>query len=250
MQNIPITRTSGRTLEELRPITIKANVAPNALGSVLIQFGNTQVICAATFEKAVPKWMTQQSIVGGWLSAEYAMLPYSTLERKQRDSTRGKIDGRNHEIQRLIGRALRAVIDLKKMTGYTLWIDCDVLQADGGTRTASVTGAFVAAKIAIHKLLNKGDLLVSPFKDSVAAVSVGVLKDNLLLDLDYEEDKNAQVDFNIVMTGSGKFVEIQGAGEENTFSESQLSELLQLAKKGIQRLTEIQLATLKSENIF
>lgn len=249
MQNTSFTRAFNRTFKELRPVSIQTNVAPNALGSVLLKFGNTQVICAATFEKAIPKWMAQQSIGGGWLSAEYAMLPYSTLDRKQRDSTRGKIDGRNIEIQRLIGRSLRAAIDLKKITGYTLWIDCDVLQADGGTRTASITGAFVAAKIATHKLLQKGDLLVSPFHDSVAAVSVGLLNNLSLLDLDYKEDKDAQVDFNVVMTGSGKFVEIQGAGEEHTFSESQLSELLELAKEGIQKLTQIQMDTLRSENI-
>jgi ribonuclease PH len=176
----------------------------------------------------------------GWISAEYAMLPYSTLSRKQRASSAGKVDGRSVEIQRLIGRSIRAVADLEKMPGITLWIDCDVLQADGGTRTASISGAYVAAKIAVKKLLEAGDITEDPFVDSVSAVSVGVLGDKVVLDLPYEEDKDADVDANIVMTGSGKFVELQASGEEATFDAEQLAQLISLAKGGIEQISKLQ----------
>lgn len=233
-------RTDNRSADQMRPVRIEPGFAPNATGSVLCAFGNTQVICAATLEKDVPRWMKAQQVPGGWISAEYSMLPYSTLDRKQRDISRGKQDGRSIEIQRLIGRAIRAVSDLSKLPGYTLWLDCDVLQADGGTRTASITGAYVAARLAVDKVIAAGGLKESPFKDSVGAVSVGVLKGACLLDLDYPEDRDASVDANVVMTGKGHFVEVQTSGEEATFSGEQLEELLKLARKGISELSQLQ----------
>lgn len=241
---LPFQRPDYRKEDELRQIKIEPGFAANADGSVLISFGDTKVICAATFEEKVPKWMQQQGIKGGWITAEYSMLPYSTLERKQRDVSRGQVEGRTIEIQRLIGRALRAVTDLKKLPGYTLWIDCDVLQADGGTRTAAVTGSYIAAQIAVNKLLKANKLKESPFIDSVAAVSVGIFQNTPILDLNYIEDQDADVDFNVVMTGSGKFVELQAMGEESSFNETQLGHLLTLAKKGISELTLIQKKTI------
>lgn len=234
MNDLP--RPDGRRSDELRPITFQVGIAPHATGSVLIGFGDTRVICSATLEKKVPRWMQAQKVPGGWLSAEYSMLPYSTLDRKQRDINRGKQDGRAVEIQRLIGRALRAVVDLEKLPGMTLWLDCDVLQADGGTRTASITGAYVAAKLAVKRLMKDGVLEEDPFNGSVAAVSTGVYYDTPVLDLNYDEDKAASVDFNIVMTGQGEFIEVQGAGEEATFSRGQLEELVALGEQGIRQL--------------
>jgi ribonuclease PH len=184
--------------------------------------------------------MKQQKVPGGWLTAEYSMLPYSTLDRKPRDISRGKIDGRTVEIQRLIGRSLRAVIDLQKLGQNTLWLDCDVLQADGGTRTASITGAYVAARLAVQKLLDEKKLAENPLTDSVGAVSVGIFGGRELLDLAYVEDKDAEVDFNIVMTGRGQFVEVQGSGEEATFSQAQLDSLLGLAQKGLKEVSSLQ----------
>ena len=233
-------RPDNRTLDQLRPIDFKVGIAPHASGSILISFGNTQVICAAMLEKKVPGWMQRQGIEGGWITAEYAMLPYSTLQRKTRDGTRGRTDGRTIEIQRLIGRSLRAVVDLKKLPGMTLWIDCDVLQADGGTRTASITGAYVASRLAVEKLLLSGELSENPFRDSIAAVSVGIYKEAVILDLNYIEDRDASVDFNVVMTGAGNFVELQGTGEESTFTREQLDQLLELGQKGIGELTRLQ----------
>jgi len=233
-------RHDGREHDALRSISIKPGIAPNASGSVLCCFGNTQVICAATLEDRVPGWMRAQGVEGGWLTAEYSLLPYSTLDRKGRDVNRGKLDGRTVEIQRLIGRSLRAIIDLKKLGSRTLWIDCDVLQADGGTRTASITGAYVAVKLAISKYLENGKLTENPIKDSVSAISVGICEGTPLLDLDYPEDKDADVDFNVVMTGKGQFVEVQGTGEEAVFSEEELQKLLTLAKKGCIDLKAIQ----------
>ena len=241
------TRPDGRKPEELRPITFEANFAPHASGSVLVGFGQTRVICAATIEKKIPGWMRQQGLNGGWLTAEYSMLPYSTLERKQRDISRGKIDGRTVEIQRLIGRSLRAVIDLSKLPEHTLWVDCDVIQADGGTRTASITGAYLAARLAVQKLVDTKVLADNPFRDSVGAVSVGICQDQSLLDLAYLEDKDAAVDFNVVMTGQGQFVELQGSGEEATFSEEQLARLIGLAKKGLQEISALQTAFLSKQ---
>ncbi|HEY1765284.1 MAG TPA: ribonuclease PH [Opitutaceae bacterium] len=240
----PLERAEGRKADQLRPISFEADFAPHATGSVLVRYGSTQVICAATIEPGVPNWMKQQGVKGGWLTAEYSMLPYSTHERKPRDINKGKLDGRTVEIQRLIGRSLRAVVNLDKLGSNTLWIDCDVLQADGGTRTASITGAYVAARLAVQRLLDNGKLKESPLSDSVAAVSAGLFGGNLLLDLAYLEDKDAEVDFNVVMTGQGRFVEVQGSGEEATFSNDQLQELLTLAGKGLRELSALQAAFL------
>ncbi|MEM8549804.1 MAG: ribonuclease PH [Verrucomicrobiota bacterium] len=233
-------RHDGRLPDALRPLSFEPGIAPHATGSVLTSFGSTRVICAATLEKRVPGWMRDQGVEGGWITAEYSMLPYATLDRKRRDIDKGRLDGRTVEIQRLIGRSMRAVVDLKKLPGHTLCIDCDVLQADGGTRTASITGAYVAAEMAVNRLIADGVLKESPFRDSVAAVSVGVFHELPVLDLNYHEDKDASVDFNIVMTGSGQFVELQGTGEEATFSEGELAELLALGKKGIAEITSKQ----------
>ena len=233
-------RADGRRADQLRPVTLEAGIAPHATGSVLIGFGSTRVICAATIEPGVPTWMKQQGVKGGWLTAEYSMLPYSTLERKPRDISRGKIDGRTVEIQRLIGRSLRAVIDLEKLGPNTLWLDCDVLQADGGTRTASITGAWVAARLAVQKLIDAKKIAENPLSDSVAAVSVGIFGGGELLDLAYLEDRDAEVDCNVVMTGRGQFVEVQGSGEEATFSHGQLQSLLDLAQKGLRELAALQ----------
>jgi len=237
-------RAGGRKADELRPISFEADFAPHATGSVLVRYGSTQVICAATIEPGVPTWMKQQGVKGGWLTAEYSMLPYSTHERKARDINKGKLDGRTVEIQRLIGRSLRAAVDLDRLGQNTLWLDCDVLQADGGTRTAGITGAYVAARLAVQRLVDRGDLRESPLADSVAAVSVGVLGGNLLLDLDYAEDRDAEVDFNIVMTGQGRFIEVQGTGEETTFSHEQLQDLIGLAQRGLKAISALQAAFL------
>jgi len=242
--NTPFARPDNRAIDELRTITFETGIAPHALGSVLVSFGDTRVICAASIDNRVPGWMRAQKVEGGWMTAEYSMLPYSTLDRKRRDISSGKADGRTIEIQRLIGRSLRAVFDLKKLIGKTIWIDCDVLQADGGTRTASITGAYVAAQIAIQKLIAKGELAENPFNEAVAAVSVGVYQDTAVLDLNYPEDKNATVDANIVMTGTGKFVEVQSSGEEATFTREELDALLDLAAKGITEINELQNAAI------
>lgn len=233
-------RPDGRAPDELRPISFEPGIAPHATGSVLVSFGQTRVICAATLDNRVPRWMRQQGVAGGWLTAEYSMLPYSTHDRKQRDISRGKLDGRTVEIQRLIGRSLRAVVDLKKLTDHTLWIDCDVLQADGGTRTASITGAYLAARLAVQQLLDTEKIAENPFRDSIAAISVGICDGRTVLDLPYVEDKDASVDFNVVMTGQGRFVEVQGTGEEATFSEDEFQNLITLAKKGISEIAAMQ----------
>jgi ribonuclease PH len=233
-------RSDGRNHDQLRQIDFIVDVAPHAAGSVLISFGNTRVICAATIQEDVPRWMKVQNVKGGWLTAEYSMLPYSTLDRKERESSRGKPDGRSTEIQRLIGRSLRAVIDLEKLGSRTLNIDCDVLQADGGTRTASITGACVAAAIACNRLLEKGKITRQPIKKKVAAVSAGIVKGETLLDLCYVEDAAADVDCNVVLTEDGEFVEIQGSGEEATFTEPQLHSMLEVSRKGIRELCALQ----------
>jgi len=246
---MPVSRIDSRRPDQLRPVTLEANIAPHASGSVLIGFGSTRVICAATIEPKVPSWMKQQGVKGGWLTAEYSMLPYSTLDRKARDISKGKIDGRTVEIQRLIGRSLRAVLDLSKLGENTLWVDCDVLQADGGTRTASITGAYLAARLAIQKLLDAKKIPENPLNDSVAAISVGLYQGEGLLDLNYVEDKDAEVDANVVMTGRGQFVEVQSSGEESTFSHEQLQQLLALAKTGLEELAAVQRAFLLKHNI-
>jgi len=241
---MPLSRPDGRRPDQLRPVSFEAGPAPYAAGSVLVRFGATQVICAVTLEPKVPVWMKQQGVPGGWLTAEYSMLPYSTLERKPRDISRGRLDGRTVEIQRLIGRSLRAVLDLRRIGDNTLWIDCDVLQADGGTRTASITGAYVATRLALQQLVATGRLPENPLVDSVAAVSVGRWQEQEVLDLSYVEDREAAVDFNVVMTGGGNFVEVQGAGEEATFSQDELDRLLALARHGLQELAAQQTAFL------
>jgi ribonuclease PH len=234
------TRADGRNPNQLRPIRFQNNIAPYATGSTLIEWGSTRVICGVTVEEAVPRWMKEQNVEGGWVTAEYAMLPYSTLERKSRDSARGKIDGRSHEIQRLIGRAMRAALNLEKLGERTVWVDCDVLQADGGTRAAAVTGAFVALSMAMQKLLVEGKLTEDPVLHAVAAVSVGIVNGQPLLDLCYAEDVAAAVDLNLVMNSAGEFIEVQSMGEEATFSEKQLNDLLALGKAGIRELLSAQ----------
>ncbi len=247
MTQTPETRIDGRRADQMRPVSFQAGVAPHATGSVLVRFGATQVICAATIEPNVPTWMKQQGVKGGWLTAEYSLLPYSTLERKPRDISKGRLDGRTVEIQRLIGRALRAVLDLGRLGTNTLWIDCDVLQADGGTRTAAITGAYLAARLAVQKLIDAKRIPENPLADSVAAVSVGICGGRELLDLAYVEDKDAEVDCNVVMTGQGRYVEVQGSGEESTFSPQELAGMLELAQKGIRELAGLQAAFLAKE---
>jgi ribonuclease PH len=233
-------RLDGRETWDLREVVIEPGVAPYAHGSVLIRFGRTQVICAATLEETVPRWMKEQGIEGGWITAEYSMLPYSTSPRKPRDITKGRPDSRGTEIQRLIGRSLRAAVDLLALGQRTLWVDCDVLQADGGTRTAAITGACVAMELACRTLLEAGKIPSSPMRRKVAAVSVGLVGGEALLDLSYEEDKEASVDMNLVMTDQLEFVELQGSGEQAVFSDDQLGAMLGLGKAGIRRLVQIQ----------
>lgn len=239
-------RADGRSANQLRALRFQNHIAPYATGSTLIEWGNTRVICGITVEEIVPRWMKEQKVPGGWLTAEYSMLPYSTLERKPRDVTKGRLDGRASEIQRLIGRSIRAAIDLQKIGERTVWIDCDVLQADGGTRTAAITGAFVALSLAVKKLLEEKKLAVNPILNSVAAVSIGVVGGQPLLDLCYTEDVAASVDMNLVMNSAGEFIELQGSGEEATFTESQLADLLALGKSGIKELLSAQQKALQS----
>jgi ribonuclease PH len=239
-------RADGRTAEQLRPVRFENGVAPHATGSTLVSFGSTRVICGVTVEESVPRWMKEQNVTGGWITSEYSMLPYSTLQRKARDIAKGKIDGRSQEIQRLIGRAMRACIDLEKVGARTIWIDCDVLQADGGTRTAAITGGYVALALAVKKLLADGKIGQDPLLSPVAAVSVGMVEQRPMLDLCYTEDVVAAVDLNLVMNGAGEFIELQGTGEEATFSESQLAGLLALGKAGIRELIALQQTALGS----
>ena len=237
---VSVSRPDGRQPNQLRPVRFQNGIAPNATGSTLIEWGNTRVICGVTVEEGVPRWMKEQNVSGGWITAEYSMLPYSTLQRKTRESTKGRIEGRSQEIQRLIGRSLRATIDLDKLGSRTIWADCDVLQADGGTRTAAITGAYVALSIAVRRLLAEGKLAESPMLHAVAAVSVGIVDGRPLLDLCYTEDVAASVDFNLVMNSAGEFIELQGSGEEATFTETQLRELLEFGKTGIRELLSTQ----------
>lgn len=242
-----MTRHDGRNPDQLRPISFTPGIAPHAAGSVLVAFGNTRVICSAMLEEAVPRWMKEQNVTGGWLTAEYSMLPYSTLTRKARDSSKGKTDGRSVEIQRLIGRALRATVDLEALGQRTLWIDCDVLQADGGTRTASITGACVAAFLACRRLVEERKLPRLPIRQLVSAVSVGIVGGVPLLDLDYPEDRDAAVDMNLVMTEGGQYVEVQSSGEEAVFSPEQFEALLTLGRLGAQQLIAAQRSILGIE---
>ena len=240
----PNARPDGRKPEQLRPIRFQNGIAPYATGSTLIEWGNTRVICGVTVEDGVPRWMKEQNVTGGWITAEYAMLPYSTLTRKARDISKGKLDGRSQEIQRLIGRSMRAGIDLEKIGQRTIWIDCDVLQADGGTRTAAITGSFVALTLAVEKLRGMGKLAVDPLLKPVAGVSVGIVGSQALLDLSYVEDVAATVDMNLVMNSAGEFIELQGTGEESTYNDQQLAAMLALGKAGIKQLLELQQAAL------
>ncbi len=242
----PSLRADGRAANQLRSIRFQNHIAPHATGSTLIEWGNTRVICGVTVEEIIPRWMKEQKVSGGWLTAEYSMLPYSTLDRKSRDVTKGKLDGRASEIQRLIGRAMRASIDLEKIGERTVWIDCDVLQADGGTRTAAITGAFVALSLAVNKLIENKKITQNPIIKPVAAASVGIVNGQPLLDLCYTEDVVASVDMNLVMNSAGEFIEIQGSGEEATFSETHLAEMLALGKSGIKELLAAQQNALKS----
>ena len=235
-------RTEGRATNQLRPIRITPGFIGQAEGSVLIEVGRTRVICTATVEEAVPSFLKGQG--KGWITSEYSMIPRATNTRTPRESTIGKKTGRTQEIQRLIGRALRASIELEKLGERQIWIDCDVIEADGGTRTASITGAFVAMSLAIQKLIASKKLKENPVRSFVAAVSVGVIKGVPMLDLDYPEDSTADVDFNIVMTDRDEFVEIQGTAEHFPFSTAALTELLDLGRLGIRELIEIQRKTL------
>ena len=233
-------RVDGRRPDQLRPVNIQPDYVAAPAGSVLIEMGSTRVICAASVEDGVPRWMREQSVTGGWITAEYSMLPYSTSPRKSRELSRGRPEGRTQEIQRLIGRALRAVTDLDKLGERSVWIDCDVLQADGGTRTAAITGSYVALMLAMRRLKEAGKIEESPVRSAVAAVSVGLLDDVALLDLCYEEDAKATVDMNVVMTDQGHFVELQGTGEDAPFSKKQMAQLLKLGEKGIKQLLATQ----------
>lgn len=231
-------RPSSRLPDALRPVRIQRNFTRHAEGSVLVSFGDTQVICTASVEEKVPGFLRERG--QGWLTAEYGMLPRSTHTRSDREAARGKQSGRTQEIQRLVGRSLRAVFDLKKLGQRTIQIDCDVIQADGGTRTASITGAFVAAHDAVSKLMANGLVMQSPIRDFVAAVSVGICGGVAVLDLDYAEDSTCDTDMNVVMTGSGGFVEIQGTAEGSPFSQPELDALMALAQKGILELVAAQ----------
>ncbi|MFM2294033.1 MAG: hypothetical protein RLZZ350_446 [Verrucomicrobiota bacterium] len=238
------TRADGRAADQIRPLRFQNHIAPYAAGSTLIEWGKTRVICAVTIEENVPRWMKEQKVEGGWLTAEYSMLPYSTLTRKPRDISKGKLDGRSSEIQRLIGRAMRAAVDLAKIGPRTICVDCDVLQADGGTRTAAITGSYVALCLAVKKLLAEKKISASPLHHGVAAVSMGVVAGQPLLDLCYTEDVAATVDFNLVMNSVGEFIEMQGSGEEATFTDTELAALLALGKSGIKELLAAQQAAL------
>ena len=237
-------RSDNRAPDQLRPVNIIADYIPTAEGSVLIEVGNTRVICTASVEETVPGFLRNTG--KGWVTAEYGMLPRSTLTRSARESARGRIGGRTHEIQRLIGRSLRAVTDLEKLGERSILSDCDVIQADGGTRTASITGAFVALGLAMGKLVEAGTLSSVPLKDFVAAVSAGIVDGEPLLDLAYEEDSRADVDMNFVMTAGNKFVEVQATAEHQVFDEAQLSAMIALARQGLKSLLAQQQSVLKS----
>ena len=231
-------RLDGRKSWSLRPVKMTRHYIKHAEGSVLIEMGDTKVICSASVEERVPPFLRNTG--KGWITAEYGMLPRSTHTRSSRESSTGRASGRTFEIQRLIGRSLRSVADLNGFGERTIWIDCDVIQADGGTRTASITGAYVALVDALRKMVKEGKIERMPIKDSVAAISVGKVAGHIVLDLNYEEDSRAEVDMNIVMTGQGGFVEIQGTAEGAVFSKKEMDALVRVAQKGIQELTRIQ----------
>ena len=237
-------RTDGRKPRQLRPLKITPSYLKTADGSVLIEVGDTKVICTAKLEERVPQFLRNSG--KGWITAEYGMLPGSSQVRIGREASRGKIGGRTHEIQRLVGRSLRAIADLRSLGEKTIWVDCDVIQADGGTRTASITGAYVAFREAVASWLTKGLLAADPIKDSVAAVSVGIIDGKVLLDLSYEEDSRADVDMNFVMTGSGKFVEVQGTAESAPFTGKQMERMTEIAQEGVRELLKAQKKVLAS----
>jgi len=239
-----IFRSDNRSPDQLRPVNIVPDFISTAEGSALIEMGNTRVICTASIEETVPPFLRNSG--KGWISGEYGMLPRATLTRSARESAKGKQSGRTQEIQRLIGRSLRAVADLQRMGERTIWIDCDVIQADGGTRTAAITGAFVALGLALQRLVDAGTLTAAPIKDFVAAISVGIVDGEVLLDLNYEEDSRADVDMNFVMTAGNKIVELQATAEHQVFDESQLAKMIAFAKQGVQSLIAKQQAVLKT----
>jgi len=238
--NVAELRFDGRKPDELRPVKFTPDFTINAKASVLVEMGNTKVICAVSVDESVPSWMRRDKKPGGWLTCEYGMLPSATAERFRRET--GRVGGRTMEIQRLIGRALRAVVDLKKLGRRQLTIDCDVIQADGGTRTASITGAYVALRLAVDRLMESGLLKEDPIKEAIAAISVGVFKGTPVLDLNYFEDSDAEVDMNVVMTASGRMVEVQGTAEDEPFTKEQMAQMMALAEKGINELLEMQKA--------
>ena len=237
-------RKDGRAVDQLRPLTITTDFTKWAEGSVLCAFGDTQVLCNATLEERVPPWLKDQG--RGWITAEYAMLPRSTDRRMQREAVAGKIGGRTHEISRLIGRSLRAAVDLAALGERTLTLDCDVLQADGGTRTAAITGAWVALALAVRRLTKGGKTSRSPVRRHVAAVSLGVMGSEVLLDLNYQEDQDADTDLNLVMTGEGGIVEVQGTAEGEPFTKAQLDQMLEIGGRGIAELVAAQKAALEA----
>ena len=239
-----LTRTAGRTPEDIRSLTIEPHFSPYAEGSCLICVGNTHVICTASVDEKVPPFL--RGAGRGWVTAEYGMLPRATHSRMDREAARGKQSGRTQEIQRLIGRSLRAIIDLEKLGERQIKIDCDVIRADGGTRTASITGSWVALSLAVEDLMQKGLIAAMPLRDQVAAISCGLVAGEALADLDYNEDSNAETDANFVLTDSGGIVEIQGTAEQHPFSESQLMEMMTLAKKGCQQLFEVQMQAVRT----
>ena len=242
-----MTRPDGRPEDALRPITFERDYTEMAAGSVLVTFGRTKVLCTASLDEGVPRWM--KGTGKGWLTAEYSMLPRATPQRTQRETGRGGPSGRTHEIQRLIGRSLRAVTNLSKLGERTITVDCDVLQADGGTRTAAITGAYVALVLACRRLVRENRLSVLPFTGEVAAVSVGVVAGTPLLDLKYDEDSRAEVDMNVVCTGDGRFVELQGTAEGEPFTQEQMDALLALARGGLQTLLAVQRAAVEQSGV-
>ena len=235
-------RSDRRRPDQIRPVKIHPGFMPQAEGSALIEMGRTRVVCTASFEKGVPGWLRGSG--KGWITSEYAMLPRATNTRTARESSRGRVSGRTHEIQRLIGRSLRTVTALDQLGEHTVWIDCDVLEADGGTRCASITGAYVALYLAFYTCVKEGTLERMPLKDSVAAVSVGIVGGEPVLDLDYQEDSSAEVDMNVVLTGAGQFIELQATGEQTTFDAALLDRMLALGRSGVSQLLECQRAVL------
>ena len=235
-------RSDNRAPDQMRPVNIIPDFISTAEGSCLIEVGNTRVICTASVEASVPVWMRNRG--KGWVTSEYGMLPRSTLTRTPRDAARGRVSGRSQEIQRLIGRSLRAVVDMARLGERTIWLDCDVIQADGGTRTASITGAFVALGLAMGKLVEAGTLSAAPIRDYVAATSIGIVDGEIMLDLSYEEDSRAEVDMNFVMTGTRKIIEIQATAEQHPFDDAQLAKMMDFARRGIEQLVAKQRAVL------